>query len=686
VSERVDLREFVGAFVVEAEELVASANASLLDIEAGSAAGTAKPKAVRDLFRALHTIKGLASMIGVEPIVEVAHALETLLRTADRAGGQLGRAAIDVSLQGVLAIAERVRAVAENRPPASVPRRLIEAIEATEADADTVTVTPSAGSVWDARLSASERQQLAPALRGTTSAWTLSFLPSDHNASRGVTIATVRARLAELGEIIKVIPRTLRDAAGAQTGLAFDILLVSTAPIEALAEAAATTPAEIVALVPPPAEPAGAAPAIEPTELEISEGAAPIGRAVVRVELSRLDELQDQLSLLIVSRFRIERELTAHAALGHDVRRLREVAELQARQLRDLRRALLKARMVRVAEVFEPLTLLVRSVARSSHKDVRLELDARDTELDKAVADRLLPAMVHLVRNAVDHAIEPPGDRAAAGKPTTGTIRVSCTQIAGNQLELTIEDDGRGIDRAEVARRAKRGIDSDDVLLDVLAAPGFSTRDTVTRTSGRGIGMDIVRRIAVRDLGGDLSLTTRPGLGTRFTMRVPLTIAIIDVFSFECGNQTFVVPVAAIDEIFELTDTGVTPPRATPAGQAAGPAVAGPAVAGPAIAGPIVSLLERRGAAMPLLSLGAVLAIDDGTRARKALVTRRNGEPVAFAVDRMLGRHEVVVRSIDDPLVDVPGIAGATDLGDGRPTLVLDLGELAMISRTGVAS
>jgi two-component system chemotaxis sensor kinase CheA len=323
--------------------------------------------------------------------------------------------------------------------------------------------------------------------------------------------------------------------------------------------------------------------------------------------------------------------------------------------------------MVRVAEVLEPLTLLVRSVARSSHKDVRLELDARDAELDKTVADRLLPAMVHLVRNAVDHAIEPPADRAAAGKPTTGLIRVRCTQVAGNQLELIIEDDGRGIDRAAIARRAKRPIDSDDALLDVLATPGFSTRDTVTHTSGRGLGMDIVRRIAVRDLGGDLALTTRPGLGTTFTMRVPLTIAIIDVFSFECGPQTFVVPVAAIDEIFELEDAGMLPPRSDRTG-------------------PSISLLERRGTAMPLLSLGALLAIDSGAAARKALVTRRNGEPIAFAVDRMLGRHEVVVRPVDDPLVDVPGIAGATDLGDGRPTLVLDLGELAMLSRAGAAS
>ncbi|HET9624596.1 MAG TPA: Hpt domain-containing protein, partial [Kofleriaceae bacterium] len=237
MSERVDLLEFVGAFVVEAEELVAAANAALLDIEAGVSAGAARPKAVRDLFRALHTIKGLASMIGVEPIVEIAHALETLTRTADRAGGQLGRRAIDVSLQGVLAIAERVRAVAESRPPAGVPDRLIEDIAAADAPTAPAAVVPATGSAWDARLSASERQQLAPALSGAAAAWTLSFLPSDHNAARGVTIATVRARLATLGEIVKVVPRTLRDAAGAQTGLAFDILIVSAAPVEALAEA-----------------------------------------------------------------------------------------------------------------------------------------------------------------------------------------------------------------------------------------------------------------------------------------------------------------------------------------------------------------------------------------------------------------------------------------------------------------
>jgi two-component system chemotaxis sensor kinase CheA len=483
----------------------------------------------------------------------------------------------------------------------------------------------------------------------------------------------VRARLATLGDIVKVAPRTKAGPGGVQLGIVFEILLVSAAPRAQLAEVIADSVDSVIAIArpaPPPLAAVAVAPGggddgrdDEAGGDDATEQASPIGRAMVRVELSRLDELQDQLSLLIVSRFRLEREIASCAERGHDVRGLRQVADLQRRQLRDLRRAILRARMVRVAEVLEPLQLLVRSLSRSSEKEVRLEVDARDTELDKAVADRLLPAMVHLVRNAVDHAIEPVAERVERGKPRAGTIRVSCTEISGNQLELIISDDGRGIDRAAIAGRAKREISDDAALLDVLCSPGFSTRDVATRTSGRGLGMDIVHRIAVSDLGGELRVASTLGAGTMFTLHVPLTIAIVEVFSFECGRQPFVVPVAAIEEIFELAeDVGTTPPSASGSRSR-------------------VSLIERRGRAMPVFSLAAELAIEAGAGARKALVIRRNGEPIAFSVDRMLGRHEVVVRTVDDPLVHAPGIAGATDLGDGRPTLVLDLGELGLAVR-----
>ena len=316
----------------------------------------------------------------------------------------------------------------------------------------------------------------------------------------------------------------------------------------------------------------------------------------------------------------------------------------------------MRVRMVRVAEVLEPLALLVRSVARTSHKEARLDLDVRDAELDKAVADRLLPAMIHLVRNAVDHAIEPPDVRVAAGKPRVGTIRVACSEFASKMLELTVSDDGRGIDREVIARRAHQEIADDQGLLDVLTTSGFSTRDSVTQTSGRGVGMEIVERVAVQELGGELMLDTTVGAGTTFTLRVPLTIAIVEVFSFECAHRAFVVPVAAIEEIFELDATAIAPPAPHRDQR--------------------VTLVHRRGRALPVISLGAVLAIDDGSPANKAMVIRHDGELIAFAVDRMLGRQEVVVRPVDDPLVRSVGIAGATDLGDGRPTLVLDLSEL----------
>jgi two-component system, chemotaxis family, sensor kinase CheA len=659
VTDRVDLRDFIAGFIAESDELVASANASLLEIETANAAGASRPGAVRELFRALHTIKGLAGMIGVEPIVDLAHGLESLVRAADLAGGALPRQAVDVSLRGVAAIAERVRAVAEQRAPASAPTDLLDAI-ATAAGGIGHERAPSGTASapgWDAGLSPSDHDQLAAAWHAGRRAWRISFAPSEANVARGITIASVRARMTELGEIIKVVPRA---TPGEGSSIVFDLLVASDAPAAALADAAVTSPDLMIELRAPIEQ-------IEPAAVAAnSPGAAGdgprapgvVGRALVRVELARLDELQDQLSLLIVSRFRLEREIATLAGRGLDVRALREISDLQGRQLRDLRRAILRARMVRVAEVLEPLALLVRSLARSAQREVRLELDAREAELDKAVADRLLPALIHLVRNAVDHAIEPPDERAARGKPRAGTVTVSCLEVGGNRLELVVRDDGRGIDRRAIEARAGRPIGGAADLLDVLVSPGFSTRDVATRTSGRGLGMDIVRRIATLDLGGELAMATAPGAGTAFTLRVPLTIAVVDVFSFVCGAQTFVVPVSSVDEIFELRpDQDVAPP-----------APAGPRAP--------VRVAERRGEAIPLRSLGALLAIDPGATARKAIVIRRQGAAIGFTVDRMVGRHEVVVRPVDDALVKVPGIAGSTDLGDGRPTLVLDLNAL----------
>ncbi|HEY5922873.1 MAG TPA: chemotaxis protein CheW [Kofleriaceae bacterium] len=651
MAETVDLREFVGGFIAESDQIVASATAGLLEIEQANVRGELRAKTVRDLFRALHTLKGLAGMMGIQPIVELAHAFENVVRAADQAGGRLTARAVELGLMTVRAIAERVRAVADNKPVAAAPEALIDELARVDSGASTTTAASGISTGWDRRLSASERQQVAVAVDAGRTLYTLTFTPSEQGAARGLSIATVRPAVAKLGEIIKVAPRAVPQSAEAPAGLLFDLLVISDATVAQLAEAIASTPDHVEPLVVSAAAQLPVLPAAD-------EEVAPIGRSFVRVELARLDDLQEQLSALVVSRFRLERHIAKLAESGADVRALREIADVQGRQLRDLRRGILRARMVRVAEVLEPLSLLVRSLVKPGVKEVKLDIDVHDSELDKAVADRLLPALVHLVRNAIDHAIEPIVERERAGKPRAGKIRIACFEGAGNQLELSISDDGRGVDRHAIARRVGKPLEDDTALLDQLTTSGFSTRATATETSGRGLGMDIVKRITVRDLGGELSMITDVGAGTTFTLKVPLTIAIIDVFSFECAKHSFVVPVATIEEIFDLAECK--------------------RVEGPSERDRLpITLCERRGRPVPVVSLGTLLRLGQpASNATKALVVRRNGEPLGFTVDRMLGRHEVVVRPIEDVLGRGPGVAGATDLGDGKPTLLLDLVEL----------
>ena len=313
----------------------------------------------------------------------------------------------------------------------------------------------------------------------------------------------------------------------------------------------------------------------------------------------------------------------------------------------------------RSAEVLERIPLLLRGLRRESGKRVRFALDTGNAELDKGVAERLFPAVVHLVRNAVDHAIEAPEERLRAGKPEEGTLRISCFARSNTRLELTVTDDGRGIDRALVARRVGRELTTDASLLDALCRAGMSTRTEVTTTSGRGMGMDIVKRVVVDQLGGELSMKTEEAVGTTFTLRVPLSISIVDAFTLECRDQRFVVPVSMVEEIFEIDRGKVQygPSRGVDARDRTG-------------------VIERRGEAVPLVDLGGVLRLPRGAAARHAMVVRRRGEPIAFGLDRVVGQQEAVVRPLIDPLVQAPGVSGATDLGDGKPTLVLDLIEL----------
>jgi two-component system chemotaxis sensor kinase CheA len=669
VSGGFDAADFIAGFIAEAEEHLTSANANLLSVEEAAAKGQPTPRQVRDLFRSLHTLKGLAAMVGVEPIVNVAHAMEAVLRDADRAAGTLPPGAVEPLLTGIRAIEQGVRALAKKKPVPAAPQTLLNALadlrQAPGNRKGPGAATSLPAELW-AKLSDAERQQLVQGLAAGQQAMVVHFLPTPERAAAGVNITSVRERMATVAEIVKVVPQSIPATAAAPAGLAFALVVLSAAPGNVIAEAAATTPEALTPVrLESPTSPAEAG--IPGDELIDDE----LGRSgFVRVEVKRLDDALERLSALVVTQFRLGRAAAELRASGTDVRALAQVIGENGRQLRDLRAAIMRARMVSVAELLERVPLVVRGLSRATGKAARLEMATGHAELDKAVAERIFPAIVHLVRNAVDHALETPEERRAAGKPEVGLVSVACFERSNTELELTISDDGRGVDAAAVAARAGVPVPTTpEALLDLLARPGLSTKAEVTTTSGRGVGMDVVKRIAVDELRGELSLATSPGKGTTFTLHIPLSITIVDAFSFVCGGETFVVPVSTVEEIREIDlDKTVRGPDRRKSPRAEPDRRRAPRAS---------DMIERRGQAVPVLALDDLLGlpVSDGS-VRKAIIVRRNGEPFAFAVDRMLGQQEVVVRPMEDALVQVTGVSGTTDLGDGRPTLVLDLAAL----------
>jgi two-component system, chemotaxis family, sensor kinase CheA len=649
VNPKVDLGEFVSGFLAESDDLLGIASAQLLAIEAAAKSGKGSPRPVREAYRALHTIKGLSSMVGVEPIVALAHQMEALLRRADQ-GAQLSAEAVDVLLQGVRAIELRVRALREGKPIPPAPAALVQKLEAMDSGPAGPAASPAGQIDLEpellAKLAAMDRDQLTQGIAAGKTALRAEFTPTPAKAAAGITITSVRDQLKGAVEIVKVLPRSLPASEGAPAGLSFVLLLLTSQSIEQLQMAAPQSDLQVRLLAAPQ-------PRLEPINFELDDGEPALGNGLVRVEVSRLDDTMEKLSALIVTRFRLARAVAELSGRGVDVRQLSQIMAENARQLRDLRAAVLQVRMVRLADVLDRVPLLVRGLRRNTGKMVRLEMDLGDTEVDKAVADRLFPAVVHLVRNAVDHAIEAPQERKALGKPEEGLLRIVCGSRGGNQLELSIEDDGRGIDREKVAKRAGQPVpQNDEALLDLLCLPGLSTKDEASTTSGRGMGMDIVRGVAVGQLGGELTLSTRPGHGSTFTLRVPLTITIVDAFTFECAGMRFVTPVSAVEEIVEIDPLKMirAPGRNAQA-----------------------TMMQRRGQALQVLQLSSIFQLHETEPGTRALVVRRGGEATGIAVHKMLGQQEVVVRPMEDALVRVTGVAGATDLGDGRPTLVLDL-------------
>jgi two-component system chemotaxis sensor kinase CheA len=635
--------ELLNDFFSESDEHLNAIRDALVVLEGCVGRVEIDKPALERLFRSFHSFKGISAIVGLKPAEMLAHRAEDYLRDLSRGIVPLRSAGLDVLMAATHRLEQVVRAHREGQP---LPE--VESVLKDLASPVSVAAAESAPEAPSAAVPASVAAEVEVARARGAVVWRCSFAPATELDQRGINVRTVRARLAEAGDILSSVPEV---RPGGMVTFDFIVALRETpSDLEAWEKDGVTfQPFEQGPEAPAPeAAPSSSAqhnPFVAPSH-------------VVRIDLSRLDELMRLTGELVIHRSRLDEHLT-RAARGESALELEKVEEVNAslaRALRDLREGIMRVRLVPVAEIFSRMPFVVRDLAGESGRKVRLNLSGQQTEIDKFLVERLKEPLLHLVRNGVSHGIEPAEERVAAGKPRIGTISLRASTV-GDSVVIEVADDGRGVDAKEVAARAAaQGMPvpetlDDGAVLTLLCASGFSTRDTADRASGRGVGMAVVNS-AVRELGGTLTMHSDRGQGTRFVLRVPLTLAIAEAFIISSGEETFAVPQTFVQEILQMTADQVHRVNRT-------------------------ELLPYRDSVLPLFRLGTLLRGGAPTPLRSlVLVLSSERGSVGLVVDRIHGQREVVVQSIRDPLLKVPGIAGATELGDGRPVLILDAAAL----------
>jgi two-component system chemotaxis sensor kinase CheA len=626
VSDQLD--SFLADYFAEAEEHLSVIRRALLVLE--QSIGQARPDAanLEELFRSFHSLKGIAGMVDHRETEALAHELESYLRAIREGDAILTAAGMDTLIKGAGAL------------EASIAAR-----RANAAQADTTAVATELREL--ATGSAADRRPTAPVASHAAN-WSCIFTPSSALIARGINVDVVRARLREVGEIASAAPIITSQGA-----VAFEFA-VHGALTDDQALAWQGDGMLFTAVSPITGAPAGSDDRGAPTSAILSSA------QYVRVDLARLDELMRMIGNLVILRSRLSDTVERserHLPSAH-YRAMQDDAEAIERELRELREGVMRVRLVPVGEIFRRMPFVVRDLARETGRSVNVDTAGHDTKIDKFLVERMMDPVLHIVRNAVSHGIESTAERQAAGKPPAATLRLAAS-ASGETAVIEISDDGRGIDVERVAARARQvglpvpaGALDSATLLELISAPGFSTRDQSDRVSGRGFGMNVVRE-TLRELGGMIHLETEPGRGTKFIIELPLTLAITAAMLARVGDQVFAIPQASVREVAEIEAAGI---RALQGGE----------------------IVEFRGTPLPVVRLAAALGFPD-TRPERfhAFIVGTGSAAVGILVDRIVGHREIVVRTTADPLIRVDAVTGATDLGDGRAVLILDVSAIA---------
>ena len=613
-----DVSKYAALFLAESREHLSTCNLLLLEWEREPEA--AEP--VAGLFRAIHTIKGMAATMGYAGVADLAHRMENLLDGLRQGRVATGAGVFQLMFRSVDALTRAVDGAATGDHPAD---------PALAAELDAAATGGSAAGDGAKGARAIPRRRAADAAAPRP----VQVVIRPDAVMRGARAALVLRRAESLGAVTALRPPATQLERDEFDGRFFFRLATAVSDAEITAALRAVGDVESVRF--------------EEAAAETAER----GRQI-RVELRRLDALMKQVGELVVARNRL-----GVLAAGTADPALAEVSDRIARLVSAMQAEVLGARMTPVGEVFERFPRLVRDLARDMGKRIRFEMEGEEIELDRSILDEIGEPLLHLIRNAADHGIEDLERRAAAGKPAEGRILLSASRER-NSVALRVTDDGRGIDRAAILVKAKReGLTdaatedlTDDLLLRVLARPGFSTAAAVSGVSGRGVGVDVAMT-RVRALGGTLEIRTEAGRGTTFTIRVPLTLAIVRALLADAGGERYAVPLAYVAETVEFDPRSVTSVRDREA-------------------------LVVREQVIPTVYLRDLVGRRAGPAAPRAptVILEIGDRRTALVVDALKGQQDIVVEPFDAPRGMPTYVGGATILADGTPALILDAAAL----------
>ena len=691
-------------FFQECDEGLAGMETAFATIRAGAH----DAETINTVFRCVHSIKGGAGAFGHEALQAFTHEYETLLDLVRNDTLTLDQPLLDTILAAFDLLADHVAAARDGTTPpadAAMRERLVRACEgggAAPAPAPALVeeVSPApvaaapAGDDFDDLMAMLDLDEATPGGDAADDGWRLEIRPARNAFDNGAEPLLLLRELETFGGRVTAadlsalppldaldpdcaylawtmaIPGTvdeqdIRAVFEFTDGCALTLeRAASAAPAEpdpAPPPAPAATAPAIAAAPPAPVPPAPAspvtatpAPDAAPPVKAAPAAAAAAAAQTIRVDLDKLDRLVNLVGELVITQAMLAQRLSQHA-LG-DVPELNDLEHLT----RDLQESTMAIRAQPMKTVFSRVPRIIRELEGETGKRVRLEIEGEMTEVDKTVVERIGEPLTHLIRNAVDHGLETTDERIAAGKSEEGVVRLSAAHQSG-RIVITVADDGRGIDRTRVrAKAVERGIILPDAVLgdeeidNLIFAPGFSTAASVTSISGRGVGMDVVRR-NVQALGGRIGIQSRFGTGSSFSLSLPLTLAVLDGMIVTVGAQSFVIPLSHIVESLRPSDLAVKG------------------------LGPGASLLDVRGAYVPIHRIADQLGIGDAARdpadAVLIVVDGDHGQ-AALMVDAIQDQRQVVVKSLEANYRAIEGLAGATILGDGRVALILDVDAL----------